>query len=128
MSIRSIKMVDRVASSLLYTHGCSFCLLVLLITEGGVLTSPNMSVDLLSCPFSSLHVYFMYFKAMLWGYRHFKLCYLVGELTSMFFSLGEGWGISAELPLFFGFILLFSCCLLKLNTKLIQEGRWNVIP
>lgn len=45
------------------------------------------------------------------------------------FSLwGEGWGINAGLPIFFGFILLFSCCLLKLNTKLIQGGRWNVIP
>lgn len=86
-------------------------------------------LDLFSCPFSSLHVYFMYFKAICCGGIDISNFAILWVNWPLCFSLwGEGWGINAGLPIFFGFILLFSCCLLKLNTKLIQGGRWNVIP
>ena len=69
-----------------------FCIVVLSVVERGVLSSPNITVDLSISPLISTSFRFTYFAILLFGVYILQLCYLgflclLGGLTPFYYIM-----------------------------------------
>lgn len=63
MSIRSYRLMMLLNSSMSLM---TFCLVILSVTEKGILKSPTIIADLSISPLNSISFYFIYFEPVVW--------------------------------------------------------------